>query len=81
MQTDLQALRSRVDFRLYEAYRLGRGIRLTADDVEELLADEAIQCGISNVLSGHAALAADTRLFPGRMAPAEYRRAVQAEEK
>lgn len=38
--------------RLYEALRLGKGIRLSAEDVEDLIAqDDAIQKRIMNVIA------------------------------
>jgi predicted RNA-binding Zn-ribbon protein involved in translation (DUF1610 family) len=43
-----------VMLRLYEAYRKGKGIRLSANDVEELVdKDEAIQTRIANVIAGY----------------------------
>ena len=46
-------VRNSVEVRLYEAYRKGNGIRLSADDVDILLDDDAILTRISNKLSSN----------------------------
>lgn len=42
-------MKKSIDQRLFEAYRNGTGVNLSAEDVAELMIDDAIECRIGNM--------------------------------